>query len=39
MGIFSVISFFFQLHLMLYAFVGRFDVIGIVGKNLGTKYG
>ena len=34
-----VISYFFQLHLMLYVYVERFDVMDIVGKILGTKRG
>ena len=34
-----VISYFFQLHLMLHACVERFDVMGTVGKILKTKRG
>ena len=34
-----IISYFFQLHLLLHACVERFDVTGIVGKFLGTKRG
>ena len=34
-----VISYFFQLYLILHACVERFDVMDTVGKNLGTKRG
>ena len=34
-----IISYFFQLHLMLHACVRRFDVTGTVGNFLGTKQG
>ena len=37
--LYYVISYFFQLHLMLYAYVLRFDVMGTVEKFLGTKHG
>ena len=34
-----VISYFFQLHLMLHAYVQKFDVTGTVEIFLGTKQG
>jgi len=37
--IYRVISYFFQLHLMLHACVQRFNVTGAVGNLLGTKQG
>jgi len=34
-----VISYFFQLHLMLHTCIRTFDVTGTLEKNLGTKRG
>ena len=37
--LFCIISYFFQLHLMLHVCVRRFDVMSTVGNFLGTKHG
>ena len=34
-----VINYFFQLHLMLHAYIQRFEVMDTVGNFLGTKRG